>query len=212
MRQFRLTGQPQCLPGTSRPKLLRQRSRLLAYPRRERAKSDEAKQFLIAVQGTRWESLWVLLLTTGLRPGEALGLKWSDIEGGKIRVQRALTRVGRSWALMDPKTAKARRVVTLPKSAEQSLSSRRVQQIADRLHAGPGWHDNDLIFTTRTGEPLDYRTVVSRHFRPILAAHRLRRIRPYDLRHSCATLLLGAGENVKVVSERLGHASGVDPI
>lgn len=63
------------------------------------------------------------------------------------------------------------------------------------------------MFATRNGAPLDYRVVVRRHFKPLLKAAGLSKMRPYDLRHSCATLLLSAGENVKVVSERLGHAS-----
>ncbi len=122
-------------------------------------------------------------------------------------MQRALTRSGSNCSLVEPKTARARRVVTLPKSAAESLNTHRLRQIQDRLKAGPLWQDQDLIFTTKRGTPLDYRLLVQRHFKPLLRSGNLRQIRPYDLRHSCATLLLGAGENVKVVSERLGHAS-----
>lgn len=187
-------------------------AKLVNLPRQDRREmhalsASEATTFLAASKGTRWDALWVLLLTTGLRPGEALGLKWSDIESGKIRVQRALTRIGSSWSLVEPKTSRARRVVTLPKSAMESLTAHRLRQVQDRLRAGPTWANHDLIFTTRKGEPLDYRVVIRRHFKPILEATNLPQIRPYDLRHTCATLLLGAGENVKVVSERLGHAS-----
>lgn len=67
--------------------------------------------------------------------------------------------------------------------------------------------EHGLIFTSRTGQPLDYRVVVRRHFRKLLTSAKLPPIRPYDLRHTSATLLLAAGENVKVVSERLGHAT-----
>lgn len=192
--------------------LARNVSKLVDLPRHERREMnalsrEEATAFLRASSGTQWDALWVLLLTTGLRPGEALALKWADIESGKIRVQRALTRSGTNYSLVEPKTPRARRVVTLPKSAAESLNTHRLRQIEERLKAGPLWVDNDLIFTTRKGNPLDYRLLVQRHFKPLLRGNNLRQIRPYDLRHSCATLLLGAGENVKVVSERLGHAS-----
>jgi integrase len=187
-------------------------AKLVNLPRQSRKEmqalsASEATTFLAASKGTRWDAFWVLLLTTGLRPGEALALKWSDIESGKIRVQRTLTRVGKSWSFVEPKTSRARRVVTLPKSAMESLSSHRLRQVEDRLQAGSHWANLDLIFASRKGEPLDYKMVARRHFKPLIAATNLPRIRPYDLRHTCATLLLGAGENVKVVSERLGHAS-----
>ncbi len=65
----------------------------------------------------------------------------------------------------------------------------------------------NLVFATRTGQPLDYRTVVRRHFKPLLAKAGLPNIRLYDLRHTCATLLLSRGEHPKIVGERLGHSS-----
>jgi integrase len=193
--------------------LARNVAKLVDLPRQERREMraltpDEAARLLAASDGTRYHPFWTLLLTSGLRPGEALGLKWGDIDGDRLRVQRALVRQdGKRWQLVDPKTARARRVVSLPTSTLRLLQAHRAQQLEDRLKAGAAWADNDLVFATRTGEPLDYRVVVRRHFKPLLKAAGLPLMRPYDLRHSCATLLLAAGENVKVVSERLGHAS-----
>ena len=112
-----------------------------------------------------------------------------------------------SWELSKPKTSKARRVVTLPASLVKSLSAHRGRQLIERLACGPEWSDLDLVFPNSLGGPLDWRLIVRRYFRPLTKAAELSAFRPYDLRHSCATLLLGAGENVKVVSERLGHAS-----
>jgi integrase len=89
----------------------------------------------------------------------------------------------------------------------RALQVRRRIQAEERLRAGSTWEDHDLIFSTRTGEPLDYRVIVRRHFKRLIEQSDCPPIRPYDLRHSCATLLLSAGENIKVVSERLGHAS-----
>jgi len=83
----------------------------------------------------------------------------------------------------------------------------RRRQAQERLRAGTDYTDHGLVFATPMGQPLDKHNLVHRHFKPILEAAGLpKELRLYDLRHSCATLLLAAGENAKVVSERLGHA------
>ena len=193
--------------------LARNPAKLVDLPRQERREMqvlgpDEATRFLDAASSDRWFALWALLLTTGLRPGEALALKWSDLDGERLRVQRNLARhAGGSWQFAEPKSARARRVVTLPASILRVLQARRKRQLKERLKAGERWEHNDLIFASQTGQPLDFPVTVRRHFKPILKRASLPPIRPYDLRHTCATLLLAAGENVKVVSERLGHAS-----
>ena len=187
-------------------------AKLVSLPRNERREmralsAAEAARFLDAAIHDRWYALWLLLLATGLRPGEALGLRWSDLEGDRLRIQRALVRSKSGWSLVEPKTQRARRSVTLPNGLERAIVTHRARQAEDRLRAGGKWIDSGLIFSNREGQPLDYREVVRRHFHRILTAAALPKLRPYDLRHSCATLLLGAGEHVKVVSERLGHAS-----
>jgi integrase len=193
--------------------LARNPAKLVDLPRHERREMralapGEASRFLDAARGTRFEALWMLLLTTGLRPGEALGLKWPDIDGDRLRIQRALVRQrDGTWDLCEPKTARARRVVTLPVSTQRSLQAHRARQLQERMRAGAAWSGQDLVFCTSEGQPLEWRVVVRRYFRPILRKAGLGALRPYDLRHSCASLLLAAGENVKVVSERLGHAS-----
>lgn len=194
-------------------KLSQNPAKLVDLPRHEHREmtaldSEQARRFLEAAASDRWYGLWTVLLTCGLRPGEALGLKWSDFDGNRVRIQRALVRQdGKGWSLAEPKTPRARRVVTVPDGTLRVLASHRAAQNRDRLAAGASWMNLDLVFATRTGLPLDYRAVVQRHFKPLLERAGLPAIRPYDLRHSCATLLLGTGENVKVVSERLGHAS-----
>ncbi|MSR06985.1 MAG: site-specific integrase [Gemmatimonadetes bacterium] len=112
-----------------------------------------------------------------------------------------------TWELKEPKTPRARRTVTVPKSVIGTLQRHRKAQLEERLRVGEGYTDHRLIFAATNGSPLDWRVVVQRHFNRVIREAGIRRIRPYDLRHTCATLLLGAGENVKVVSERLGHAS-----
>jgi integrase len=168
----------------------------------------DASRFLNAAAGDRFEALWCLLLTGGLRPGEALALQWTDLDGDTVRVQRSLVRLrGGTWAFDEPKTARARRSVLLPAGAVALLRLHKAKQNESRLSAGSRWTDHGLVFCTATGEPLEWRVISRRYLRPILSAVGIQALRPYDLRHSCATLLLASGENPKVVSERLGHSS-----
>lgn len=168
----------------------------------------EASRFLDAAKADRWHALWVLLVTTGLRPGEALGLKWSDLDGGTIQVQRVVVeRTGKGWALEEPKTSRSRRTVSLPASTVRALHSHRAKQAEAKLAAGPEHVDRGLIFATSTGAPERQSNLFRRHFKPLLKAAGLPNVRMYDLRHTAATLLLAAGENPKIVSERLGHST-----
>lgn len=169
---------------------------------------EQVGAFLQASEGSRWHTLWMLLVTTGLRPGEALGLKWADFEGNRLRVQRVLVRPrGGGWHVDEPKTDRSRRSVTLPETLCKVLRQHRKHQAQERLKAGPAYEDNDFMFAAKLGQPLDFRLLARRYFKPLLVEADLPAIRPYDLRHSHATLLLKAGEHVKIVSERLGHAS-----
>lgn len=173
---------------------------------------DEAAHFLKAAAEDRWGVLFAFALATGMRPEEYLGLQWKDVdlEGGTVTVRRALIwrAKGGGWYFGEPKTARSRRQIPLPASTLRALAEHRRQQVAERLKAGAGYQPNDLVFATPEGGPLLPGNLKRRHFRPILKTAKLPKdFRLYDLRHSCATLLLAAGEHPKVVSERLGHAS-----
>lgn len=142
-----------------------------------------------------------------------LGLRWSDVdwEGGRLRVQRALARSeDYRWRFVEPKTDRSRRSVVLPASTVDTLRRHRTRQVEERLRTGAAYETAlDLVFCNSHGEPLDYRAIVRRHFKPLVQAAGLAPLRPYDLRHTCATLLLASGEHPKVVAERLGHSSTV---
>jgi integrase len=173
----------------------------------------EAASFLKEAANDRWFALFVLALATGLRPSEYFGLKWSDVdlERGLITVQRSL--IWRSyksgdWYFGEPKTPRSRRRIPLPASVVRALSEHRRRQAEGRLKVGAAYQNLDLVFATSEGQPLIRLNVIQKHFKPILKRAKLpETLRLYDLRHTCATLLLAANENPKVVSERLGHAS-----
>jgi len=185
----------------------------------------DADAFLRAARSDRYYALWAVLLTGGLRPGEALGLLWEDVdlEAGRLHVQRALSRRGvEGWRLVPPKTSRGRRVVVLPSFAVQALKSWRAIQAEERLLLGSEYQDDGFVFSTEFGSPLSGVNLNRRNFRRIMAAAELGEwgvddvgertkfnpaYRMYDLRHTAATLLLRAGEHPKVVSERLGHSS-----
>lgn len=146
-----------------------------------------------------------------MRPEEYLGLQWKDVDTdrGTVTVRRALVwREKGGWYFGEPKTARSRRSIPLPVSIVRALGEHHRKQGEERLKSGPDYQQHDLVFATPEGGPLAPRNLKRRHFRPILERAKLPPdFRLYDLRHSCATLLLAAGEHPKVVSERLGHAT-----
>lgn len=168
---------------------------------------SEANAFLLTAREDRWHALWEILTLSGLRPGEALGLKWSDVIANTIGVQRALLRAGEQWVIAEPKTRRSRRTVPLAASTMKALQSHRRLQAQEKLKAGANYRDNDFVFANSTGMPIDIKNITARHFRKVLATAGLPIIRLYDLRHTAATLMLAAGVNPKVASERLGHST-----
>ena len=119
-----------------------------------------------------------------------------------------LRRKGGGWYFSEPKTPRSRRNIPLPASVLQALVGYKRQQAETRLKAGKEYQNNDLVFATSEGTPLMLRNIIRRHFRPTLKRAGLpETLRLYDLRHTCATLLLSAGVHPKVASERLGHSS-----
>jgi integrase len=166
--------------------------------------------FLKATDGDRYAVLFAFALATGMRPSEYLALQWKDVDlkAGTVIVQRSLVRLNKEWKFAETKTARSRRTIPLPKTVTRQLKSHKQRQAAERLKAGSGYNNNDLVFATQSGLPVNLHNLLHQNFKPILVKAKLPKIiRLYDLRHTCATLLMGAGENPKVVSERLGHAS-----
>jgi integrase len=171
---------------------------------------EQVKALLEAARGDRLEALYILAVTTGLRQGELLGLKWEDVdlEEGKLQVRRTLaTAKGGPPALTAPKTIKSRRSVSLTRSSVDALRSHLKRQLEEINREGSLWQENGLIFASEEGQPLKRRNVTNSKFRSLRKRAGLSAIRFHDLRHTCATLLLGRNINPKIVSEMLGHAS-----
>jgi integrase len=169
--------------------------------------SEQARVLMEAAKGDRHEALYVLAVTTGLRRGELLGLKWEDIdhEARVLRVRRALASDARTF--VEPKTAKSRRGVRLTTYSLDAVREHRERQLNERRSLDGLWRDHGLVFPSRVGTPLNPENLVERSFKPLLERAGLPSIRFHDLRHTCATLLLSKGVNPKIVQEMLGHAN-----
>jgi len=169
---------------------------------------EQVKAFLGAMQDERLCSLWHTIAMTGMRRGEAIGLRWSDVdlEGGRLSVRRALIPNGREVIVSEPKTVKGRRVIALDPGTVEVLKAQAARQLDEQKEWDEAWVETGLVFTLENGAALDPESV-SRYWRQAVKKAMLPQIRLHDLRHTHATLALQAGIHPKIVSERLGHAT-----
>ena len=167
----------------------------------------EARKYLYAAAFHRHGPLFELALRTGLRRGELLGLQWADIDldGGHLSVRRTLARVKGGMTFQPPKTEASQRKILLPAACIAALKRYRQRQDLDRREAGDRWTDQDVVFASATGRPLDP-AYVHRQHETICYLAEVRYIRFHDLRHSCATLLLEQGVELVTIKDLLGHA------
>ena len=189
--------------------------RAVTPPRREAAKpalwsSDQAVAFLAIAESDSLSPLWHLLLLEGMRRGEALGLRWRDInwERGTAHISQSVRAgVAKGEAVIQPrtKTSAGARTVKLTARTLTVLKAHRTAQ-AERRLAASFWHDHDLILCTGKGTPFNPGNIRKR-FDALVERSGQPRITPHGLRHTHATMLLKQGVPAKIVSERLGHAS-----
>jgi integrase len=166
----------------------------------------EIAKFRGVAKLSKWYTFFELLLGTGLRPSEALGLTWRDVDlvKGIIKVTQQLTRHKKDeWEFEEPKTLRSKRNISLPVTITHMLVAYKQAQEALGL---PNPHN--LVFHGVDGEPSNENTISQHTFKPLIVKAKLpNEIRMYDLRHTHATLLLLGGVHPKVVQERLGHSS-----
>jgi integrase len=167
----------------------------------------EVSSVLAAAEGSRYHTVLWLIAATGLRRGEALALKWSDVDlkNGSLTVRSTLSRVGGALTVTEPKTPKSRRTLHLSPSVVAMLKAHRQRQRLERVRAGAAWQTTDHVFATEAGGPVEPRNL----FRALATAAEsagIEDVGPHTLRHSAATAWLENGVNLKAVSELLGHA------
>jgi integrase len=170
--------------------------------------SDEVAHFLGAAEDDSLTPIWRLALESGARTSELLGVKWSDFDPAKgiLRFGRQVVRMNRGTPIIrvGGKTASAERVNRLTPELVEVLKLHRKAQTERRL-AAVEWIDNDLIFATRTGRPINTRAF-RRSFDRITEDAGIQNIGPHGMRRTAITLTIAAGANVKAVSRRVGHS------
>jgi integrase len=170
---------------------------------------EEARRLLEAARGNKLEVLYVLAIHTGMRQGELLALKWQDVnlENATIGIRRTLTKSGGRLLLGETKTKKSCRTVRLTETVVRSLREHLARQMEDIGRLGDLYKDDGLVFTSGVGTVINPTNLRKRSFATLLERANLPRIRFHDLRHTCATLLLGRNVHPKYVQELLGHAN-----
>lgn len=172
--------------------------------------SDQVHEFFDAVEDDRLFAAYALLATTGMRRGEVLGLRWSDVDfdGLQLAVSQTLTTAGyKQIVIGPPKTPRSRRHIYLDARTVEVLRDHRKHQREERLAVGQAWDtSNDLVFRDELGAMI-HPDQFSQDFGRVVRRLDAPRIRLHDLRHTYATLALKSGIHPKVVSERLGHAT-----
>lgn len=162
---------------------------------------------LEAAEPSRYRCLFEFLVFTGLRRGEALALRWSDVDATNhlARVRGTLSRVGGELVVTAPKSERSNRTIPLSGPATAVLRTVKARQAAERLRAGSVWTETGFVFATESGEPCDPRNAL-RALTVAAKAAGLERIGLHTLRHSAASMMLSSGVPLKVVSDLLGHS------
>jgi len=180
---------------------------------------DEARRFLEAAHGEPFEALYCVALALGLRKGEICALSWKniDLDAARLSVINSLQRIRNldpdpgsrktRLEIVETKTQKSQRTVSLPQYAVRALRSHRVRQIEAKLAVGAQWPVGvDLVFTNQFGRPLEP-VNLHRAYKRLLKKAGLPNVRFHDLRHSAASLMLAQGVPLKTIQEILGHCS-----
>ncbi|MGD0882271.1 MAG: site-specific integrase, partial [Acidimicrobiales bacterium] len=169
---------------------------------------EEVQKLLEASRGVRFEAAFVLLVETGMRLGELLGLRWEDVdlEAGQLSIYQTLSTLDGKIVLDEPKTASSRRPYELSPQAVKALRSHQARQAAERLAMGEWWTASGLVVVSDFGTPVDPSNF-RRVFRKVSKEAGIEGCHPHELRHTAASLMLSRGVPLHVVSDVLGHSS-----
>lgn len=170
---------------------------------------EQAHKLLESVRGQRLELVLTLALVTGMRRGELLALRWSDVDmdARTLRVSRTVDYInGFGYVVNEPKTAAGRRIIMLPTFVVEMLKRYRVEQLEARLKVGSSWEELDLVITDLNGGYFNPR-YLAKTFSKLVADAGLPHISFHNLRHSAATLLRSMGVDIKLIQEILGHSN-----
>lgn len=171
---------------------------------------DQISAFLKGIKGNRLENLFTVVLFTGMREGEALGLTWDcvDLERGTLTVNKQLQLMKGEkgvYRLVSTKNGKSR-TITLAPFVVDILRKQKIAQAEAKLRMGALWQDTDFVFTDEVGAHLKPRGVV-KQFKAVMGKLGLPTTRFHDLRHSYAVASIKSGDDIKTVQSNLGHAT-----
>lgn len=169
---------------------------------------EEAAMFLRSAADHRLYGLFAVGVALGLRKGELLALRWSDVDLDQrlLQVRQNVQRLpGAGLVFGPPKSSRSRRSIPLPDVSVRVLRAHRARQASEMLAFGPAWVESGLVFTSSVGTVIEPRNL-SRLFDELTSKAGVRRIRFHDLRHTCASILLAQGVPARVVMDVLGHS------
>ena len=171
---------------------------------------EQAKELLKLVDNySTFNTIIKVLLFTGMRSGECLGLRWSciDFEEKKITIDKTLTYANNRWFLATPKTKASMRTISMDDAVAEILLKHKEEQDRAKAIVGEAWQQPKLVFTSCTGHHYD-RSLLNTQFRTLLRKHpEIPYISIHGLRHTNASLLIFAGEDISVISKYLGHST-----
>jgi integrase len=168
--------------------------------------AEEVRAFLDSVQEHRLQAAFHVAAMTGMRRGEVLGLRWRDVDEGRLRVVQTLVAPRYVLTFSEPKTEQGRRSIDLDAETVNVLRAHHKRQMEEQLAFGPGYQESELVFRNADGSPV-VPHLFSLAFKQAVKNAGLPMIRLHDLRHTHVALLAGAGVPANVIQERVGHHS-----